>query len=64
MLYIQIAQSFTLDMVELILNLINDKIILNLRTIELRTLKKPNKVIFNFHIMCDMKDMLFYRLKE
>ena len=25
---------------------------------------KPNKVIFNFHTMCDMKDMLFYRLKE
>ena len=34
MLYVQPAQSFTLDMVELILNLINDKIILNLRTVE------------------------------
>ena len=34
MLYVQPAQSFTLDMVELILNLINDKIILKLRTVE------------------------------
>ena len=38
-LHVQPAQSFTLDMVELILNLINDKIILNLRTVKLRMLK-------------------------
>ena len=65
-LHVQPIQSFTLDMVELISNLINDKIILNLRTVKLRILKKPNKVIFNLHTMFDMKDMLLlsYRIKE
>ena len=33
-LHVQPTQSFTLDMVELISNFINDKIILNLRTVE------------------------------
>ena len=50
-LYIQPAQSFTLDMVELILNFINDKIILNLRTVKLRMLKNPIKSFLTF-IQC------------
>ena len=65
-LHVQPAQSFTLDVVELISNLINDKIILNLRTVKIKNVEKPNKVIFNFDTMFDMKDMLFlsYRLTE
>ena len=38
-LHVQPTQSFTLDMVELILTLINNKIILNLRIVELKMLK-------------------------
>ena len=49
MLYVQPAQSFTLDMVELILNLINDKIILNLRTVKLRMLTNSINLILNLH---------------
>ena len=65
-LHVQPIQSFSLDMVELILNLINDKIIVNLRTVKLRMLTNSIKSFLTFIQMLDMKDMLFlsYKLKE
>ena len=50
-LYVQPAQSFTLGMVELILNLINDKIILNLRIVKIKNVENPIKSFLTF-IQC------------